>query len=146
MSQIIGDAAIRHMAKQLAGEFYDMKRSGRFRSMDAMTRAKTLVRDPETKRIYETTVVVPFRQAYPDAHSFAVAHWPMFVDAAKQCMYAMLAGASPNITESDKEYIYSALLDDKRKRDQHPEGGVLLQQRVVKPFDSGEEQLRNAFR
>lgn len=145
MSQIIGDQAIRHMAKQLAGTFYDQKRSGRFRSMDSMTRAKTLVRDPETGRIYETTVVVPFRQAYPTSHDFAVAHWPMFVDAAKQCMVAMLAGASNNITEQDKSYIYEALLDDKRARDRHPTGGVLLQQRKVTEHNAVEE-LYNVFK
>lgn len=145
MSQIIGDAAIRHMAKQLAGEFYDQKRSGRFRSMDSLTRAKTLVRDPETKRMYEATVVVPFRVAYPTSHDFAVSHWPLFIDAAKQCMYAMLAGVSPNITEQDKSYMYEALLDDKRARDRHPTGGVLLQQRRVTEHNAA-EVLRDVFK
>lgn len=145
MSQIIGDDAIRHLAKQLAGQFYDAKRSGRFRSMDSLTRAKVLVRDPETKKMCETTVIVPFRKAYPDAHSFAVSHWPMFYEAAKQCMVAFLAGASPNITEQDKEYMYAAILEDKAKRDRHPTGGALLQQRRVTEHNAA-EVLRDVFK
>lgn len=139
MSQLIGDATIRHMAKQLAGQFYDQKRSGRFRSMDSLTRVKYLHKDPDTKQVSERVAVIPFRVAYPDAHSFAIAHWPLFVDAARTCMSAMLGMSST--AEHDKVYIYEALCEDKIKRERHPTRGDLLQQRRVEAHDPARELL-----
>lgn len=116
--------ALRMMAKELAGSFYEMKRSGRFRDPEALTRAKTLATDPKTGAIVEVPVMVKFCEAYPNAHKFALAHWPFFYDAARRCFTTMLA--LPNVAEHKKKIIYEALIED-REREMKNGGKRLLQ-------------------
>jgi len=130
---------IEHLARELARQFYDQKRSDRFRSRNALTRAKTL-KYFEGRAIREVTVAVPFQTAYPDPETFSKGHWPLFVDAARKCLVNMLS--LPTTSPSDKEHIYLALLEDKDKRDQQG-GGALLQQRKPEPWHA--DQLLKGF-
>lgn len=107
------ERTIRHLAKELAGKFYEQKRSDRFRSKDSLTRARRLVQHPDGRH-EEVIVVVPFFQAYPDARTFVKAHWPLFVEPARQCMVTMLA--LKGVHDNMKRGIYDALLEDREKQ------------------------------
>lgn len=130
---------IEHLARELARQFYDQKRSDRFRSKDALTRAKTLKYFPG-QGIREVSVVVPFSRAYPDPETFSRGHWPLFIEAARTCLVQMLE--LPTTSPSDKEHIYEALVEDKNKRDAQG-GGALLQQRKPEPWHA--DQLLKGF-
>lgn len=122
------DGTIKHLAMGLAGQFYEQKRSGRFRSMGALTRAKKLMQTPDG-RVVEVPVTVPFRQAYPTSKEFAVAHWPLFVDAARRCLVTMLALPDSRVSPHEKETIHAALIAD--RVNEHKHGGKrLLQQKA----------------
>lgn len=129
---------IEHLARELARVFYDQKRSDKFRSRDALTRAKTL-KQFEDGSVNEVTVAVPFKTAYPDPETFSRGHWPLFIDAARKCLTNMLA--LPTTSPDDKQHIYEALLVDKFKRDRQG-GGALLQQRKPEPWHA-DQLLRN---
>lgn len=106
---------IRTTAKGLAEKFYEQKRSGKFRSMDALTRAKALQKQPNGE-IHEVNVIVPFRQAYPNAHAYSVAHWPFFYEAARKCLVTMLALPDSRVSAHMKEAIHKALVEDRTKQ------------------------------
>lgn len=122
------DGTIKHTAMGLAGQFYEQKRSGRFRSMDALTRAKMLKRLPDGTLV-EVPTVVPFRQAYPTSKEFAIAHWPLFVDAARRCLVTMLALPDSKVSPHEKKTIHAALIADRINEYKHG-GKNLLQQKT----------------
>ena len=106
------ERTIRALAKELAGEFYDHKsRTKRFRSMDEPTRARAL-KQFEDGHVEEVIVIVPFREAYPDAKTYAKAHWPFFYDTARKCLTTMLALPDSRIHPNMKKAIYDALKED----------------------------------
>ncbi len=123
------ERTIRTLAEELAGQFYDQKRSNRFRSKDSLTRVKTVMRDPDTGVRKEVTKTMPFFTAYPTSKLFAKAHWPLFVDAARKCMTTMLALSDSRISPHLKEGIYAALTEDREQ--QVRTGGKRLLQRHV---------------
>lgn len=122
------DGTIKHLAMGLAGEFYEQKRSGRFRSMDALTRAKKLMQTKDG-RVVEVPVTVPFREAYPTSKHFSIAHWPLFVDAARRCLVTMLALPDTRVSPHEKKVIHKALIADRNNEYRHG-GKHLLQQKV----------------
>lgn len=122
------DGTIKHLAMGLAGEFYEQKRSGRFRSMDALTRAKKLMQTKDGG-VTEVMVTVPFRVAYPTSKEFSLAHWPLFVDAARKCLVTMLALPDTRVSPHEKKTIHAALVAD--RVNEHKNGGKhLIQQRL----------------
>lgn len=127
------EQTIRIMAKELAGKFYEQKRSGHFRDPNSLTRAKRMTRDPQTGIRKEVTVVLPFSQAYPTAQSYVNAWWPFFVEAARKALTAMLAQPDARIHPHMKERIFDALIED-REREVH-NGAKRLHQRQAVPFD-----------
>jgi hypothetical protein len=102
------------MAIDLAGSFYEMKRTDTFRSKNSKTAAKRLFVDPETDLPVEKTVIVGFFDAYPNAHAFAMAHWPYFYDAARRTLTTMLG--LPQVSEFKKQAILKALIEDREKQ------------------------------
>lgn len=122
------DGTIKHLAMGLAGQFYEQKRSGRFRSMDALTRAKKLMMTKDGG-VTEVPVTVPFRVAYPTSKQFAIAHWPLFVDAARRCLVTMLALPDTRISPHEKKVIHAALIAD-RVNEYRYGGKHLLQQKA----------------
>lgn len=120
---------IRHLAEELAGQFFEQKRSDRFRSKDSKTRVKMLLRDPNTGVQVEVTKTMPFFEAYPTAKKFAKAHWPLFVDSARRCLVTMLALPDHRISQHMKESIHEAIVEDRKKQLQTG-GKRLLQRRV----------------
>ena len=110
------DRPIRTLAQELAAEFYEHKgRSNRFRSMDEPTRARAL-KLMQDGTIQEVTVIVPFRQAYPDAKTFSKSHWPFFYSLARDCLVAMLAMPDSRIHPNMKEAIKDAIVEDRMKQ------------------------------
>lgn len=124
---------MKSLAKELAGAFYEQKRSGRFRSVNELVKAKTLKRLPDGRHV-EVTVRVPFRKAYPSAQAFSSTHWPFFVDAARRCMTTMLALPDARVAPHLKAAIYDALLEDNDKRQNHLTGGLTLAQSKALPY------------
>lgn len=118
------ERTIMETAKQFAGQFYEQKRSDKFRSKDSKTRIKKMVRDERTGLMVERTFIVPFFQAFPTAEKFAEAHWPLFVEAARKSLVTMLALNSTSDTL--KEAIAAALIED-RQREYAGAGKRLIQ-------------------
>jgi hypothetical protein len=110
------ERTIKSMAIELAGKFYEGKRSGRFRSMDEMTVARRMMRRPGDGALIEVKVRVPFRQAYPTAHSYAIAHWPLFYEPARRCLVTMLALSDEAVPPHLKEAIFEAIKEDREKQ------------------------------
>lgn len=120
------ERTIRTLAKELAGQFYEAKRSNRFRSKDSLMRAKTLKQLPDGS-VIEVTVIVPFFKAYPNSKVFAKAHFPLFYEAARKCMVTMLA--LPSVSDELKEGIHAALVEDRQNEYKAPIGQQTLIQR-----------------
>lgn len=106
---------IRSVAKGYAEAFYEQKRSGKFRSMDSMVKAKTLKKLPDGTLV-EVTEVVPFRTAYPNAHAYSVSHWPFFYDVARKSLVTMLTLSDVRVPPTMKEAIWKALREDRDKQ------------------------------
>lgn len=131
------ERTLRAMAKELSAEFYEQKRSGKFRSPDALTNARMLKQMPNGTAV-EITVQVPFKQAYPNAKLFSKAHWPLFVEPARQCLIAMLGMPDAVVTPERKKQIYDAIIEDRenqlkqdaRRSPLTPNGGVLIQAKM----------------
>lgn len=124
----MSERTIRTLAKEYAGIFYEQKRSDRFRSKDSLTRAKTLKQLPDGS-IVEVPVTVLFFKAYPNAKVFAKGHWPLFYEAARKSLIAMLA--LPSVSDELKEGIHKALVEDRQKEYKQPAGGQTLIQRSI---------------
>lgn len=124
----MSERTIRTLAKEYAGQFYEMKRSDRFRSKDSLTRAKTLKQLPDGS-VIEVTVVVPFFKAYPNSKAFASGHWPLFVDAARKSLITMLALSS--VSDELKQGIHAALVEDRQNEYRQPAGSQTLIQRSL---------------
>ncbi len=107
----MSERTIRTFAKNLAGAFYDSKRSDVFRSKDSKTAAKKLFKDPKTGAIVEKTVIVPFFEAYPTADTYIKGHWPFFYDQARKCLTTMLG--LPHVHKNVKDAILKALVEDR---------------------------------
>lgn len=122
------ERTIRTLAKEYAAIFYEQKRSNRFRSKDSFTRAKTLKQLPDGS-VVEVTVVVPFQKAYPNARVFASAHYPLFYEAARKSLVAMLALSS--VSEELKKGIHAALIEDRQNEYKQPAGQQTLIQRSL---------------
>lgn len=108
----MAERTIKMTAMALAGEFYEQKRSDRFRSKDSLVKAKRL-QEFSDGTIREVTVLVPFLTAYPDAHKFAISHWPMFYDTARKCLLTMLAMSDSRVPPHRKEEIMAAITEDR---------------------------------
>jgi hypothetical protein len=113
------ERTIKSMAIELAGEFYEGKRSGRFRSMDELTTARRVMRRPQDGALIEVKIRIPFRRAYPTAHSYAVAHWPLFYESARQCLVTMLALPDAKVPPHLKEAIFAAIKEDREKQNRY---------------------------
>lgn len=109
----MSERTIRTLAKELAGEFYEQKRSDRFRSKNSKTRAKMLKQLPDGTAI-EIDVIVPFIEAYPTSKQFSIAHWPLFYDVARKCLVTMLA--MDCVHDNLKQAIRDALVEDRQKQ------------------------------
>lgn len=107
------EATIKAMAKELAGEFYEAKRSGKFRKGDNLVKARTLVKDERTGQYREKIVLVPFRKAFPTVDRYVEAWWPFYVETAKQCLVGLLR--NPGTGDYMKKCIYDALVEEKEK-------------------------------
>lgn len=125
----MAENTIKALAIEYAGAFYGQKRSDRFRSKDSLTRAKRLTQDAATGQMIEIDVIVPFFEAYPDAATFAIAHWPLFYEAARKSLVAMLAMPEARINTTMKDAIAAALIEDRQK--EYRTGGRRLIQGVV---------------
>jgi hypothetical protein len=123
------ERTIRAMAKELAGTFYEQKRSGRFRSKDSLTRVKTIERQPDGL-LAEVIKVMPFQEAFPTAKKFAEAHWPFFVEPAKRCLTAMLAMPDARVSPYMKNCIYDAFIEENEKARMQDGGKRLLQREL----------------
>lgn len=130
------ERTIRTLAKELAGQFYEQKRSDRFRSKDALTRAKTLRQLPDGS-VIEVTVMVPFLEAYPTSQHYSKGHWPFFVEAARQCLLTMLALPDSAVAPALKEAIYAAILEDSEKKNKHNKVPQTLLQRELGDWARG---------
>lgn len=122
------ERTIRTLAKELAGAFYEQKRSDKFRSRNSLTRAKTLKQLPDGS-VVEVPVVLPFFKAYPTSKQFSAGHWPLFVEAARKCMVTMLA--LPSVSDELKEGIHAALVEDRQNEYKAPPGQQTLIQRSL---------------
>lgn len=120
------ERTIRTLAKELAGQFYEAKRSDRFRSKNSMTRSKTLKQLPDGS-VIEVPVIVPFFVAYPNSKAFAAGHWPLFVDAARRCLVTMLALPDSRIDPEMKKSIYKAIIEDRENQRRRPGSQTLIQ-------------------
>lgn len=116
---------IEHTARELAGQFYEQKRSNKFRSKNAKTRVKYFERDPMGNAI-EKVKVMPFFEAYPTSKEFADGHWPLFYEAARKCLITMLALPEHRVSQHMKESIHAAIVAD-RIKDYAGRGRRLLQ-------------------
>lgn len=105
---------IEHTARELAGQFYEQKRSNKFRSKNAKTRVKYFERDA-MGNIVEKSKVLPFFVAYPTSKQFADGHWPLFVDTARKCLITMLALPDHRVSQFAKESIHAAIVTDRAK-------------------------------
>ncbi len=123
------ERTIRSMAKELAGTFYEQKRSDRFRSKDSLTRVKTIERQPDG-RLAEVVKVMPFHEVFPTAKKFAEAHWPFWVEPAKRCLIAMLAMSDARVSPYMKQCIYDALIEENEKARAQDGGKRLLQREL----------------
>jgi hypothetical protein len=119
------ERTIRNMAKELAGSFYEQKRTLAFRQGDQLIKAHKMTRLPDGSE-REEIVHVPFLVAYPNDRAYVAAWWPFFVDAAKRCFTTMLA--DPNTKPDIAEGIYLALIEENEKAHRQG-GGKLLRQR-----------------
>jgi hypothetical protein len=124
------EQTIRSMAKELAGAFYEQKRSDRFRSKESKTRIRVIERQPDGT-LAEVVKVVPFFEAYPNATKFAAAHWPFFVEPARRCLTTMLALPDARVSQYMKQCIYNALIEENEKARKH--GTKRLLQRELDP-------------
>lgn len=116
---------IQHLARDLAGQFYEQKRSDKFRSKGSKTRVKYFERDPMGNPV-EKTKVMPFFEAYPTSKEFADGHWPLFYEAARKCLITMLALPDHRVSQHMKESIHAAIVAD-RIKDFVGRGGTLIQ-------------------
>lgn len=105
---------IEHTARELAGQFYEQKRSDKFRSKDANTRVKYFERDA-MGNLVEKTKVMPFFVAYPTSKQFADGHYPLFIEAARKCLITMLALPETRVSQYIKESIHAAIVTDRAK-------------------------------
>lgn len=124
----MSERTIRTLAKEYAGAFYEQKRSNRFRSKDSLTRAKTLKQLPDGS-VIEVAVTVPFFKAYPNSKAFAKGHWPLFYEAARKSLVAMLA--LPSVSDELKKGIHAALIEDRQNEYKQPAGQQTLIQRSL---------------
>jgi hypothetical protein len=108
------ERTIRSMARELAGRFYEQKRSDRFRSKDSLTRARVFERQPDGS-VADVVKIMPFFEAYPTAQKFAAAHWPFFKEPAVRCFVAMLAMPDSRVSPYMKQCIYDALIEENEK-------------------------------
>lgn len=129
---------IKHLATELAGQFYEQKRSDRFRSKDALTRARTLKRLPNGQ-LAEVPVTVPFFKAYPTSNHFAKGHWPMFIEAARKCYIAMLSMPESRISQHMKETIAAELIEDRKH--EYKFGGKRMVQRHLGDAEPGRKTM-----
>lgn len=126
------ERTIRHLAKDLAKQFYERKRGDAF-SRNQLVPARALRQDPKTGAPVEIRVRVPFLEAYPTAHHYATAYWPHFYEAARKCLVTMLANPKARSSHLN-EAIYEALVEDRQK--QLKTGGKELIQRD--PFNDAQ--------
>ena len=108
------EATHREMAKELAGAWYEMRRTDRFRDGGDKVKARKIVKDILTGLPREIIVGIPFSQAYPTAEAYVEAHWPFFMDTARKVLTTMLT--LPNISPVMKERIYDAICEDREKQ------------------------------
>jgi hypothetical protein len=97
------------MAIELAGQFYEQKRSDRFRSKNSLTRVKYFEPQPDGS-FKEVFKIMPFFEAYPTADKFAIGHWPNYVELAKRLFGAMLQ--HPGVSDFKKECINKAFKEE----------------------------------
>lgn len=105
---------IKHLARELAGQFFEQKRSNKFRSKGSKTRVKYFERDP-MGNLVEKSKVMPFFEAYPTSKEFADGHWPLFYEAARKCLITMLALPDSRVSQHMKEAIHAAIVADRVK-------------------------------
>ncbi len=105
---------IEHLARELAGEFFERKRSNRFRSKDSKTRVKYFERDA-MGNLVEKVKVMPFFEAYPTSAKFSDGHWPLFVEPARKCLITMLALPEHRVSQHMKDSIHAAIIKDRTK-------------------------------
>jgi hypothetical protein len=107
------ERTIRIYAKELAGEFYEGTRSGRFRAgMDVPVR--TLVFNPLKNAAEEVIVTKPFHEAFPDVNAYIKGHWPLFYELARKRLIAMLG--DPRVHENTKKAIHTAIKEEREKQ------------------------------
>ena len=131
------ERTIRSLAKELAGAFYDNRRSESFREGAKLVNAFRVDRDPQTGLEREVKVKIPFHVAYPNARSYIAAWWPFYVQLARQQLVAMLTMSDARISAHMKECIASALIED-RENEMRNGGGRHLLQRVEEPENVSE--------
>ncbi len=119
------ERTIKSTAIEFAGAFYEMKRSDVFRSKESKTAAKRLFIDPKTNLPVEKTVIVKFFEAYPTAHSYSKAHWPLFYDLARKSLVTMLSYPDSRMSPHMKEAIFKAIMEDRNKQhvEEYKRGG-----------------------
>jgi hypothetical protein len=121
------ERTIRSLAKELAGIFYEGKRSEQFRRGGALVKAIKSMPLPDGS-VCEQVVLVPFNVAYPTAKAYVAAWWPFFVDPAEKMLVNMLG--LPNVSERRKSQIYDAICEHNDKRLMQG-GGKYLRQRPL---------------
>lgn len=121
------ERTIKSTAMELAGAFYDGKRSDLFRDFDALTPVYRPRQLPDG-RVVEEKVMVPIGEAYPNAHAYALSTWPLFYDLARKTLVWMLG--QPHITAFQKDAIHKALTEDREKQIKAEARGHALEQPV----------------
>lgn len=107
------ERTIAHYARELAGEFYEGTRSGRFRVGEIVAPARRMVK-LEDGSVCEKTCMVPFHEAYPTAKEYIIGHWPFFYDLARRRLVAMLG--DPRVHKNVKDAILKSIKEDRNKQ------------------------------
>lgn len=107
------ERTIKQLAMAYAGQYYEERRSRRFRDGKDFVPVYQSVKDPETGQLVQRRVLMPFKKAYPTPHAYALAYWPVFYDAARKSLANMLG--MEHVHEHMKKAIMDALVEDREK-------------------------------
>lgn len=108
------EATIKERAKQIAGEFYESRRSEAFRKGEHLVKSRRIVKDERTGLPREVIIGVPFKNAFPTADAFVEAWWPFWIEEAERQLTTMLA--LDRVPEVMKERIYDAVIEQREKQ------------------------------
>ena len=121
------ERTIRNLAKELAGIFYESRRTPEFRNGEQLV---TVYHDVNVAgKMMEVPAKIPFKVAYPTIQHYIRAWWPHFIEPARKMLVAMLAMPDSRVSPLMKERISNALIEDREKELKY--GGKYLYQREL---------------